>query len=228
MSVITDPIFRTTYQGDTITRNGVTYVWRFGQYEVSTVPTPVPSTEENPPITNLVITKKVILKFSGIIEPNVELTGDAIKVYVDGQSWDNENVKINANSIEVILDEIFISNQRLITFSTQNGTPKVRYAIKSRVNATNDVVLVKIGVAEDIPVLGTFNVAVVTNRDPYEQQPIGTIGTGNVTNPSIDASINYEQETIQLGSPDYAGNFFNQNNQTVDATIGEVVGSIYE
>lgn len=210
MSVIIDPIFRTTYQGDTINRNGVTYVWTFGRYEVSSQI--IVGTGDG-----FKVSKKVFLKFYGIVEPSVNLAGADLQVFIDGQEWTGEYRVENQNSVQIRLDEPFINTQRLITFKTTKGNPKFRYAIKSKVYGDNDVVIAKFGIAENIPILGSTKTSTVTYTPPLSN--VGSSNTGINTN--IGASVNYESTTVDIGVEG-----FNLNNQVVDATIGEVAGPV--
>lgn len=215
MPPITDPTFLTTYSGQTITRFGITYVWVNGKYEVSSQA--VVGTGEG-----FQVSKKVFLKFYGIVEPSVNLTGADLKVFVDGQEWTGNYRVENQTSVQIQLDEPYIVTQRLITFETTKGTPKVRYVVKSRVNSINDVVIAKIGIAEEIPILGTFTTLIVTN--PTGGTGGGSSGTGTSNSSAVGASTNYEATTS-----DVIVDFFNQtNDQKVEATIGEVVGPLYE
>lgn len=206
---ITDPIFLTTFQGSTITRDGVTYVWVNGKYEVSSQI--VVGTGEG-----FQVSKKTFLKFYGIVNPDTKLFGADLKIFVDGQEWIGNFRIENENSVQIELDEAFIRTQRLITFQTSKGNPKSRYCVKSRVYDSNDIVLAKIGVAEEIPILGTYKTATVTYTPP-----ISNVGTSNVgtSNTGIGVSVNYESSTVDIGVEG-----FNTNNQIVDATIGEVAG----
>lgn len=209
---ITDPIFLTTFQGSTINRDGVTYVWVNGKYEVSS--------QISPEIQEaLMIPKKVELIFYGILEPNVKLNGSDLQVFIDGQEINGEYKIQNENSVLIKLDEMFLRIQRLITFKTSKGNPKFRYCIKSKVYNDKDIVIAKIGISESIPVLGSSTVAnalftpIISNT--------GTSNTGINTN--IGVSVNYESTTVDIGVDG-----FNLNNQVVDATIGEVAGPIYQ
>lgn len=205
---ITDPIFLTTFQGSTITRDGITYVWVNGRYEISSQISP--ETEQA-----LLITRKVLLIFYGVVEPNLNLNGNELKVFVDGQEWTGEYRVENQNSVQIKFDEPFIRTQRLITFTTTKGNPKVRYAIKSNVYDDKDVVVVKLGIAEEIPVLGTSKTAVVNYTIPSSN--VGTTNTGIAS--EIGVSLNYESVTVDIGVEG-----FNTNKQVVDATVAEVVG----
>lgn len=203
---ITDPIFLTTFQGSTITRDGVTYVWVNGKYEISTS---ISSTTKEA----LLITRTVFLKFYGVLNPDVNLSGNELQVFIDGQEWTGEYRIENQTSVEIKLDEPFIRTQRLITFKTLRGNPKHKYAIKSNVYQDKDVVVAKLGIGEDIPILGTAQIATPIYTEPIYN--VGTSNTGNTSNIALD----YESTTVQIG----VGGF-NTNNQIVDATIGEVVG----
>lgn len=197
---ITDPIFLTTFQGSTITRDGVTYVWVNGKYEVSTsIPQPTQDA--------LLITKTLFLKFYGIVNPDINLTGADLQVFVDGQEWIGNYRIENQNSVQIKLDEPFITTQRLITFKSTKGNPKYRYAVKSRVFTQNDVVIAKVGIAEEVPILGTSETATTTYTTPI--------------NPGLppNTAIEYKSTTVPLGDAAYT-----INNDIVNSTIREVTG----
>lgn len=201
-----DENFLRYYQGSTIQRDGVEYVWSEGKYEVSSRSI----TQNN---TGTYLNKKVILKLSCVIEPSLLLSGDEVDVFVDGNKWPADLINRTSNGLEVTLTDQYIANQRLITFKTLKGTPNVRYAIKSRVSSENDVWLAKFGVDEEIPILGTYESAQISNT------PSATVSTGVstqiVTQTPAELEINYA--TV-------SENF----NQLANDTIVNVVGQINE
>lgn len=201
-----DENFLRYYQGSTIQRDGVEYVWSEGKYEVSSRSI----TQNN---TGTYLNKKVILKLSCVIEPSLLLSGDEVDVFVDGNKWPADLIKRTSNGLEVTLTDQYIANQRLITFKTLKGTPNVRYVIKSRVSSENDVWLAKFGVDEEIPILGTYESAQISNTPSATVST--SVSTQIVTQTPAELEINYA--TV-------SENF----NQLANDTIVNVVGQINE
>jgi hypothetical protein len=174
----------------------VTYIWDGTKYTISTSLPPDLQLQLN-------ISKKVILKFTGIVDPDEILSGNDIKVFIDGVEWSGNYVERTSNTINITLDEPYIQTQRLITFQSEKGTPKVRYAIKSRVYQDNDVWISKIGLDEQIPILGTPNYAEITNP-PYDYSFIlNPTNTENTEQQIISPIINYVDLSPIYNTIDY-------------------------
>lgn len=202
----TEPTFLTTYQGSIINRDGITFVWDGNRYNISTNISV--STQDS-----LNIVKKCAITFNMFLEPDTKI--EQVEVLVNNNIW-NDTYR-NENKITLTFTETFLLNQQRITFRTDKYKTKSAFVIKARVFAENDVVIQEYLIDENMPILGQYT------------PPIFNTGAsgGNVGSVStaIGVTTNFEQQTTNVGQD---SNFFNNNNQFVEATLSEVQGNIIQ
>lgn len=156
--VTTDLLY--TYTEPSIIIDGVQYIWNGTMYE--------PSTQIDVDTQDQIgIRKKVVLKFSPYIQPNTVLAGDEIEVFVDGVViTDASTISKTSTSVSITFNEVYLLTQRTISFKCNRAVPLLKYVVKSRVTAGNDVVIEEFGIDDVIPELGTTQPISISTVQP--------------------------------------------------------------
>jgi len=149
------------YDGPTIIIDGVEYAWNGTQYE----PTNQIDVDTQ---SQLGYRKKVVLKFSPYIQPNTNLSPDEVEVYIDGARITDTNIlKKDSSIISITFDELYLLTQRVITFKCNRAACLLKYVVKARVNAGNDVVIEEFGIDQVVIEPGNSQSIPVSTDDLY-------------------------------------------------------------
>lgn len=184
----------TTYSGDKITVDGLTYVWNGSQYIVEDI---IRSTN-----------RTVTVPFFGILSTaasttQVNLLGNELDIYVDGVLWNGAEVQKTRNQLIVTFAETYILQQRLITFKTPKGECVSKFVIKAKVNSEDDVVIVQFGLREETPTIGDYSAPVVNQYIDYSGYGGGGGRTPSYTTYDIGT---FNPDLVQGSLSDYTDN----------------------